>query len=159
MGMTYEQWNNVIRDVLNKYTKIVTKLKLPNTVVLAFRKDKSKQLSIQTFKKLFEGLGLTIEIVIKDKNGKEIDATKFEQIIKDEFSDINKETLATIAGVSINKKAENTNSTSDDNMPDVDNIVESNNDETKTADGEQQLATSPEAEIDLSDIFDTKDRS
>ena len=157
MSMTYEQWNNVIRDVVNKYTRIVTKLNLPNTVMLLFRKDETRLLSIQTFSRLVKGLGLSIEIVIKDKDGNEIDAAKFEQIVKEKFGDVNKQTLATIAGVSVNKKAEKTvqktNSTPSDDMPSVDGITENNN-ETKTAENsEQHLAASPEAEIDLSDIF------
>ena len=155
--MTYEQWNNAIRDVVNKYTRIVTKLKLPNTVILLFRKDKTRLLSIQTFSRLVEGLGLSIEIVIKDKDGNEIDAAKFEQIVKEKFGDVNKQTLATIAGVSVNKKAEKTvqktDSTPSSDMPSIDGITENNN-ETKTAENsEQHLAASPEAEIDLSDIF------
>jgi len=154
MSMTYEQWNNVVRGVANKYTKIVTKLNLPNTVMLTFRKDASKQLSIQTFNKLFKGLELSVEVVIKDKDGNEVDAVQFEQIVKEKVENTNKKTLATIAGVSANKEAE---STPGDDMPSVDGINESNSDEVETDENnDQQLAAPAEVEMDLSDIFEDR---
>lgn len=154
MSMTYEQWNNVVRGVANKYTKIVTKLNLPNTVMLTFRKDASKQLSIQTFNKLFKGLELSVEVVIKDKDGNEVDAAQFEQIVREKVENTNKKTLATIAGVSANKEAESTPS---DDMPSVDGINESNSDEVETDENnDQQLAAPAEVEMDLSDIFEDR---
>ena len=161
----YKEWNDEIRKIVNEETKVVSALKLPNTVMLQFRKDDSKQLSINTFDKLVTGLGLSWEIEIKDSEGNLVDADTIASIVKERFGGVKKDTLAAIAGVSKapkNKEAE---------MPEIElpaaasagqeeaavkEDAKASETESKSTEGKEaseELATSPEIDIDLSNVF------
>jgi len=160
MSLSYKEWNDVIRSAVDKHTKIVSKLKLPNTVMLQFRKDESKKLSIDTFTKLIEGLDLTYKIEVLDENGQSVDAATFESIVAEKAGDSKKDTLATIAGVSSKKTS------AKKAMPDADDIMSGTgevqigsgtmnaSDAGVSASSEDGLAaSSSEVAIDLNEIF------
>jgi len=160
-GLTYKQWNEAIRDILNKYPKLVTELKLPNTVMLQFRRNESKKLTIDTFSKFVEGLGLSFEIIVKDKEGNIVDTDTLKKIASNKVEKKKNETLATIAGVSTTKKNEIPDNIDDANtMPDADDAMPAsgevkigeNNIPLQNESGEA-LAASPEIEVDLDAIF------
>ncbi len=157
-GLTYKQWNESIRNILNKYPKLVTELKLPNTVMLQFRKVESKKLTIDTFSKFIEGLGLSFEIVIKDKDGNTVDTTKLENLAADKVEKTKKETLATIAGVSTVSKKEGNNTSAHVTMPDADDVLPATGEvkigeSVSQSENDSALAASPEVEVDLQAIF------
>jgi len=159
----YKEWNDEIRKIVNEETKVVSALKLPNTVMLQFRKDDSKELSINTFNKLVTGLGLSWEIEIKDSEGNLVDADTIASIVKERFGGVKKDTLAAIAGVSkAPKEAE---------MPEIElpaatsagqeevavkedaKASETESKSTEEKEASEELATSPEIDIDLSNVF------
>jgi len=159
-GLTYKQWNEAIRDILNKYPKLVTELKLPNTVMLQFRRNESKKLTIDTFSKFVEGLGLSFEIIVKDKEGNTVDTDALKKIASNKVEKKKNETLATIAGVSTTKKNETSDINDANTMPDADDAISAsgevkigeNNIPLQNENGEA-LAASPEIEVDLDAIF------
>ena len=161
--MDYKELNDAIRKIANEHTKMVTGLKLPNTVLLQFRKDDSKLLSINTFMKLIGGLGLTADITLKDADGNEVSVEDLGAIVKERFGDVKKETLATIAGVKKEKKAEASMPSADEiSIPDAgategpkapEVVAAAEEAKKDSAETEVPVAASPEVEVDLSDIF------
>lgn len=107
--MDYKQLNIKLRKAIIAYPSIASKLKLPNTVLLQFRKDESKVLTISTLLKLIEGLGYNLDLEIKDANGNIVSEDelmkKFEEVAAP-HKKAAKNTLATIAGVTTKKTAQ-----------------------------------------------------
>ena len=107
--MNYKQLNAKMRKIITAYPGIAGKLKLPNTVLLQFRKDESKTLTIHTLLKLVDGLGYNLDLEIKDANGNTVSEDelmkKFE-VIAAPHKKAAKNTLATIAGVTVKKEAQ-----------------------------------------------------
>ena len=165
--MTYKNLNDAIRKIANEHTKMVSGLKLPNTVLLQFRKDDSKLLSINTFNRLIGGLGLTADITLKDADGNTVSVEDLEAIVKERFGDVKKETLATIAGVNKEKKAEASMPSADEikiedsvskttegsKPPEVVAAAEKAKKEEEADASEVPLAASTEVEVNLDDIF------
>ena len=107
--MNYKQLNIKLRKAIVAYPSIASKLKLPNTVLLQFRKDETKVLTISTLLKLIEGLGYNLDLEIKDANGNIVSEEelmkKFEEVAAP-HKKAAKNTLATIAGVTTKKPAQ-----------------------------------------------------
>ena len=148
--MTYKEWNKIIRDIAEVHKKIVPRFKLSGNVMLSFRRNEDKLLTIESFSKIVNGSGLSFEIVIKDANGKEIDGDTFKRIVIEEIKESNKNALAIIAGVTLNK---NSDKVKKNKVKSKEKNKNKNDKSKKTENSEQYLAVSPEAKIDLSDIF------
>ncbi len=107
--MNYKQLNIKLRKAIVAYPSIASKLKLPNTVLLQFRKDESKVLTISTLLKLIEGLGYNLDLEIKDADGNIVGEDelmkKFEEVAAP-HKKAAMNTLATIAGVTTKKTAQ-----------------------------------------------------
>lgn len=140
MGMTYKEWNEVIKDVAKTYKKLPRIFGLSPNVVLELRRNKDKFLSIKAFSKILEQIGLSYEIIIKDSNGDEIDSKTFKEIIIRKIKNSND----TVTSALLNRDLINENNFNEEKTEDID--INENNEEHLTP-------ILPEAKIDLSDIF------
>ena len=140
MGMSYKEWNNIIKDIAKTYKKLPRVFGLSPNVILELRRNKDKFLSIKAFNKILEQSGLSFEIVIKDSNGNEIDGETFKKIIIEKI----KNTNDTVTSALLNIDLINENNFNEEKIEEID--INENNEEHLTS-------ILPEAKIDLSDIF------
>ena len=138
--MNYKELNKMLRKHVSEFPAIAGKLALPNTVMLQFRKDESKNLTIQTLLKLIEGLGYNLDLQIKDADGNTISEEELKNKIEGIAQPSKKEakkTLATIAGVSETEKSE---------MPEID--IPDENPVSKPEKDIEKPVSEPEKEIE-----------
>ena len=140
MGMSYKEWNNIIKDIAKTYKKLPRVFGLSPNVILELRRNKDKFLSIKAFNKILEQSGLSFEIVIKDSNGNEIDGETFKKIIIEKI----KNTNDTVTSALLNIDLINENNFNEEKIEEID--INENTEEHLTS-------ILPEAKIDLSDIF------
>jgi len=104
--MKFEQFTNVLREVLKNNSRIVQKAKLPNTVIRQFIKTPDKQLSLQNITRIAEFIDVEFDVSFKDKDGKILSDSELDSLVKKKISDSEEgDSLKIISGAkSVNTK-------------------------------------------------------
>jgi len=165
--MNFIEINNILRKGAQEHPGISRILNLPNTVILGFRKDESKTLSLVTFTKFISGLGYELNFEIKDANGNVVGEKEIlEKIAEVTGASSHKKTLATIAGVTSGKEAKKDEETEMPSIevPGVEEAealgAEAKEDSNKAEapgaeaeDSKEDKQVVPEVNIDLDEMF------